>query len=97
MEKVESWVYQIENYFVLANVSNENLKARYATLLLTKSAAIWLYTRGYDLQTLTWQQLKTDMMNTFKPADYHRCACNELAKCVQKGPATGYIDRMKCI
>ena len=50
MEKVESWVYQIENYFVLANVSNENLKARYATLLLTKSAAIWLRTRGYDLQ-----------------------------------------------
>ena len=36
MEKVESWVYQIENYFVLANVSNENLKARYATLLLKK-------------------------------------------------------------
>ena len=49
MEKVESWVYQIENYFVLANVSDENLKARYATLLLTKSAAIWLHTRGYDL------------------------------------------------
>ena len=49
MEKVESWVYQIENYFVLANVQNENFKARYATLLLTKSAAIWLRTRGYDL------------------------------------------------
>ena len=49
MEKVESWVYQIENYFVLANVSNENLKARYAALLLTKSAVIWLRTRGYNL------------------------------------------------
>ena len=49
MEKVESWVYQIENHFVLASVSDENLKARYATLLLTKSAAIWLRTRGYDL------------------------------------------------
>ena len=49
MEKVESWVYQIENYFVLANISNENLKARYATLLLTKNAAILLRTRGYDL------------------------------------------------
>ena len=38
--KMESWVYQIENYFILANVQNENLKARYTTLLLTKSAAI---------------------------------------------------------
>ena len=54
MEKVESWVDQIENYFVLANVYNQNLKARYATLLLTKTAAIWLHTRGYDLQTPTW-------------------------------------------
>ena len=82
MERVESWVYQIENYFVLANVQNENLKARYATLLLTKSAAIWLRTRGYDLQTLSWQQLKMDIMDTFKPADYHRRARDELATCV---------------
>ena len=26
MEKVESWVYQIENYLMLANLQNENLK-----------------------------------------------------------------------
>ena len=82
MEKVESWVYQIEKYFVLANVSNENLKARYARLLLTKSAAIWLCTRGCNLQTLTWQQSKIDMMDTFKPADYHRRVRDELATCV---------------
>ena len=49
MEKVKSWVYQIENCFVFANAQNENLKARYATLLLTKITAIWLHTRGYDL------------------------------------------------
>ena len=54
MEKVETWVYQIEYYFILANVKNENLKAKYATLFLTKSTAIWLHTRGYDLQTPTW-------------------------------------------
>ena len=50
MEKVEIWVYQIDNYFVLANVQNYNSKARYATLLLTKSFAIWLHTRDYSLQ-----------------------------------------------
>ena len=36
-------------------------------------------------------------MDTFKPADYHRHARDELATCVQKGPVTGYIDRMKRI
>ena len=49
MEKVESWVCYIENYFVIANVQNSNLKAMYTTLLLTKSSALWLYPRGFNL------------------------------------------------
>ena len=53
MEKVEIWVQQIENYFLLDNVQNEKLKDGYATLKLTKSAAIWLCTRGYKLQNPT--------------------------------------------
>ena len=36
-------------------------------------------------------------MDTFKPADYHQRAHDELATLVQQGPVTGYIDRMKCI
>ena len=36
-------------------------------------------------------------MDNFKPADYHQYACDELATCVQKGPITAYIDRMKFI
>ena len=52
IKKVESWVYQIKNNLILANVQNENLKARYATLLLTKNTAIWMHARGYDLKTL---------------------------------------------
>ena len=82
MEKVESWVYQIKNYFVLAMYKTKNLKDRCAILLLTKSAAIWLHIRGYDLQTLAWQQLKMDIMDIFKPADYHWHARGKLATCV---------------
>ena len=80
MEKVESCVYQIENYFILANVQNENVKAGYAKLLLIKSATIQLYARAYDLQTFTWYQLKTDVIYTFKPAEYHSYAYDELAE-----------------
>ena len=36
-------------------------------------------------------------MDIFKPDDYHKHACDELAACMQKGPVTGYIDRMKHI
>ena len=41
-----------------------------------------MHTRSYDLQTLTWEQLKINILDTFKPADYHRRACDELATCV---------------
>ena len=51
-------------------------------MLLGKSATIWLYTRGYNLQNFIWQYLKTDVMDTFKPADYYRRAYNKLAVCV---------------
>ena len=58
MEVVESWVYQLENDFTLAAVTDTNIQARYATLLLTKSAAIWLRTKAYNLATLTWPTLR---------------------------------------
>ena len=36
-------------------------------------------------------------MDIIKSADYHWGACHGLAAYVQKGPVTGYIDRMKFI
>ena len=36
-------------------------------------------------------------METFRPVDYHRRARDELASCIQKGPVSHYIDKMKRI
>ena len=80
---------QIENYFMLAIIQNENLKARFAIILLNKCSAIKLYSKGYNLQTLTWQQFKMVAMIIFKPADYHRHTCDKLAVCVQKALTIG--------
>ena len=40
IEKVKSWVYQIENYSILSNVQNERLKARYTIPFLIICFAI---------------------------------------------------------
>ena len=40
---MEAWIFKAENYFTLAGVANENVKAHYTLILLIKSAAIWLH------------------------------------------------------
>ena len=42
LDVVESWIFSVENYFALSSIMDENVKARFATMLLQKSAAIWL-------------------------------------------------------
>ena len=42
-DSVEAWIFQVENYFALAGVVDENVKAHYASVLLIKSATICLH------------------------------------------------------
>ena len=58
LEILDAWLFQVENYFELSKVTEENTKARFATMLLEKSAAIWLRNKNYDLTKLHWTNLK---------------------------------------
>ena len=58
LEILDAWLFQVENYFALSKVTEENTKARFATMLLEKSAAIWLRNKNYDLTKLHWTNLK---------------------------------------
>ena len=94
-EVVDAWVFQVENYFALAGIVDENVKARYASTLLVKSAAIWLRSRQYNMSTLSWTNMKQELQTYFKPADQHRRARDALANCTQTGSVSKYIDTMK--
>lgn len=85
----------MENYFALSGMVDENVKARFATMLLERSAAIWLRNKQYTLATLQWTNLKQDIQTYFRPADYHRRARDALASCSQTGAVSRYIDAMK--
>ena len=58
LEVLEAWIFQLENYFGLTGMIDNNVKARYSVMLLEKSAAIWLRNKQYDFATLEWPTLK---------------------------------------
>ena len=81
MEVVEAWCWSIDNYCALVGLQNDVQKALFATTLMQKSASIWLRNQAYDMTTLTWQTLKHDLQDYFKPADYKRRIRDKLANC----------------
>ena len=42
-ELVEAFLQGVDNYFILTGLTNKNTKARFVSMLLIKSAAIWLH------------------------------------------------------
>ena len=96
-EALASFIWSVENFFFLTNLTDPVAQARLASMWLVNSAAVWLRHQGYNHDTLTWATLKADMQTYFKPADHHRRAWDKLARCVQKGAVAQYIDTMKRI
>ena len=96
-EVLATFVWQCENYFALTGLADAGAQARFASMLLTKSASVWLRHQNYAFNTLTWNQLKSDMQQYFKPADFHRRARDRLARCQQTHSVARYIDAMKRI
>ena len=48
LEILEAWLFQVENYFALMGMVDNNVKARFSVMLLDKSAAIWLRNKNYN-------------------------------------------------
>ena len=94
-ERVSTFVWQCENYFALTQIANNNSKARMACMWLTKSAAVWLRYKHYNMNTLSWNILREDLLHYFRPADAHRRARDRLANCRQTGSVANYIDTMR--
>lgn len=71
-DTVKNFIDQMDNYFALMKMSDGNQCARYVETLMLADARTWFSTKGYDLVTLTWLQLKNDLRQSFRPADYRR-------------------------
>ena len=83
LDLLESFFFQVERYFALVGLTDENKAANFVSMLLTKHAAVWLRSQAYDWSTATCTENKNAMSAYFRPADHERKARDELYRCVQ--------------
>ena len=92
---IESWIYSVDNYYMLVGLTDEIQQARFAATLLTKQAALWLRSSGINLDRTKWSTLKVAIRDYFRPSDFRHRARDKLASMRQKNSVTGYIDAFK--
>ena len=89
-------IYSVDNYYALVGLTDEIQQAYFAATLLTKQAALWLYSSGINLDRTKWSTLKVAIRDYFRPSDFKRRMQGKLASMRQKNSITGYIDAFKC-
>ena len=77
--KVFIWIF--ESYFKITSLTNENWQTRFAPTFFVKSIALWMHKRNNDLNLLKWSNLKNSLQEYFRPANFHRIACDKLDNC----------------
>ena len=78
-DAVESFIWALDNYFALTGLTDEYQRARFAATCMTKLAALWMRNQDFDFEMLQWTDLRGEIRQYFRPADYHRRARDSLA------------------
>lgn len=92
--KVEDWLYQLNSYLGLTNVTDDKFKIQFAASLLEEHAARW-----YRLQTQNgfsfpnWEDFQKALLEFFKPVNALKVARDRLAALVQKDSVRNYVQR----
>ena len=60
-EALASFIWSVENFFFLTNLTDPVAQAQLASMWLVNSAAVWLRHQSYNHDTLTWATIKADM------------------------------------
>ena len=92
---IESFIFFVDNYFALVNLTDPIQQTRFVSTLLIKQAALWLQTNNFDLSWMAWGTLKLELRSYFRPADYRRRTRNKLVNMRQMGKVSGYINAFK--
>ena len=55
---IEAWIFGVDNYYKLVELTDEVQQVRFAATLLIKNAALWLRSSGLDLDQTSWLTFK---------------------------------------
>lgn len=101
---VNTWLYKIEQYLTLVQLSNPGLplsegnRILYASTFLTETAAVWWYTlvQANTVPT-TWTQFKDKIISEFVPDDHVRRSRDRLRKLKQNSSVSKYLSDFRNI
>ena len=80
-----SLVYAVDTYFGLTFIINEQIRHKFASLLLIENAANY-YDKRNKTSNATWGTLKSDLLSRFKLVNYNRLNHEAFNQCRQKSP-----------
>lgn len=96
---VNTWLYKVEQYLVLVQLSNpaapltDANRITYASTFLTGTAAVWWYTVVQaNLAPTTWDTFKAAVVSEFVPEDHVRRARDKLRKMRQTTSVSKYLS-----
>ena len=64
-ETIKSWIYSINKYYALVGPTDEIQQARFVAMLLTKHAALCLWSSRISLDHTRWSTLKVAVRDYF--------------------------------
>lgn len=99
---ISTWLYKIEQYIQLVQLTNPNFqlteanKILFASTFLTETAAVWWFTQiQSNIAPTTWVDFKNALTREFIPEDHIRRARDKLRRCKQGGSVSKYITEFR--
>jgi hypothetical protein len=101
--RVDSWLFQLNEYFSACGVHNDMERVAYAGSMLRGAACTWWRQRrtqaaaGTMADITTWHQFYTELRNQFTLINAVKVARDELAALKQTGAVQGYALKFRDI
>ncbi len=99
-ESIETWIKQVERYFRLTKIPEDD-QVEWAAYYLTESAASWFEVEQSRAETkgepLTWDTLTTRLRKRFKPINADDNARERLSRLKQTGSVAAYSHTFRLI
>jgi hypothetical protein len=98
-ESIDTWIGKAERYFELCQMNNSATRTRYAVAYLEGNAALWWqnHIRETLMPISQWDDLKTALVEQFKPVNSSKIARDNLAKLRQSTSVQAYIHTFRAI
>ena len=99
-ESIDTWIKQVERYFRLSDIPEED-QVEWGASFLTKNAASWFEVENQRAETsgndLTWTTFARAIKKRFKPANAAENAREKLGRLKQTGSVTAYAHAFRII